>query len=258
MAESKDDKKSKIKKKRWYPIIAPKLLKEVVLGETTVAEPELMLKKAITVNLMTITNDPKKQNINVKFVINEVTGNRALTEMVGFEIIPASLKRLIRKGKKKIDISFVCETSDKKRVRIKPLFLIRNTTKGSTESALRKYTIDFLTKTISKVTYDELINLLISHKIQESLRAAVKRIYPLKISEIRYMGVEHGSPLTPVIPMEEEPASETDEDNFEEQEEKESKKKKPQEEESEEEPSEEKTEEASKEEDSEDTTENSE
>jgi len=191
MVEAKEEKKtSKIKKKRWYQIFAPSLLKDTLLGETLLTDSSALVGKTVTVNLMGLINDVRKQNINVKFLINQVQGDRALTEITGYEIIPASLKRLIRKGKKRVDISFVCKTSDNKKIRVKPLLLIKTSTKGSTEYALRKESIEFLTGAIAKTSYDNLVMGLISYKIQGALRGHLKKVYPLRVCEIRYMAIE--------------------------------------------------------------------
>ena len=54
--------KAKVIKKEWYPILAPKIFQNTVLGETYVYEPEQMVGKGITKNLMNLTNDVKRQN----------------------------------------------------------------------------------------------------------------------------------------------------------------------------------------------------
>ena len=62
----------------------------------------------------------------------------------------------------------------------------------SGELQTKKFT-DFATgivKTIKKMTYDEIINDLISRKMQDIMRANFNKIYPLKVCEIRYLGVE--------------------------------------------------------------------
>ena len=191
MAETKEEKKIlKVKHKKWYQIIAPKLLRETVLGETLVNDQNELIGKTLKVNLMNLINDMKKQNINIKFKIKEVKENKALTEIVGFEIISASLKRLIRKGKKRVDISFICHTSDNKRIRVKPILLIKITTKGSTETSLRKETVSFLTQTLKKSSYEDILNGLVSHKLQSFLKSHLRKIYPLGVCEIRYLAIE--------------------------------------------------------------------
>ncbi|MDP7180248.1 MAG: hypothetical protein QF824_03185 [Candidatus Woesearchaeota archaeon] len=191
MAETKEEKKIlKVKHKKWFQIIAPKLLRENPLGETLANEPNELIGKTVSVNLMNLINDSKKQNINIKFQIKSIKEDKALTEIIGYEIIPASLKRLIRKGKKRVDISFICHTSDNKRIRVKPILLIKITTKGSTETSLRKETVDFLTKTLKKSSYEDILNGLVSHKLQSFLKSHLRKIYPLGICEIRYLAIE--------------------------------------------------------------------
>ncbi|MBI2659051.1 hypothetical protein HYX05_03055 [Candidatus Woesearchaeota archaeon] len=48
----------------------------------------------------------------------------------------------------------------------------------------------FLAKTIKKMAYDEIINDLITHKLQSLMRENLNKIYPLKVCEIRYLGIE--------------------------------------------------------------------
>src|SRR3989344_2416023 len=185
-----EEKTIKIKKKKWYQIIGPKTFREAVLGETLVAEPQLMLNKTLKINLMNLTHDVKQQNVNIKFQIDEIRGDNAYSKIIGYEVIPATIRRLVRRGKKRMDISFSCETSDKKKVRIKPLFITTKTMKSSVSAALRKSIIDYLTQNIKKMSYDELVSNLIPRRLQYSLKDHIKKIYPLKICEIREMSVE--------------------------------------------------------------------
>ena len=48
--------KPKVAKKEWYPIIAPKIFKGVVIGETVVYDPDKMIGKSMSENLMNLTN----------------------------------------------------------------------------------------------------------------------------------------------------------------------------------------------------------
>ncbi len=181
---------TKLKKKQWYPIIAPKQFDNAVIGETLVYEPQQMLGKTLSHSLMNLINDPKKHNINIHFKIVEVEDNKAKTNIVGYEIIPSTLKRYARRASEKMDLSFNCETSDNIFLRVKPLVIAKSDVKGSVAAKLRNNIISFLTKTIKKMKYDEFINDLISHKLQAVMRENLNKIYPLKVCEIRYAGIE--------------------------------------------------------------------
>ena len=76
--------KAKVIKKEWYPILAPKIFQNAVLGETHVYEPGQMVGKSVTKNLMSLTNDVKRQNINIDFEVVNVQNNKAFTDITGY------------------------------------------------------------------------------------------------------------------------------------------------------------------------------
>ncbi|MFH0867733.1 MAG: hypothetical protein V1831_00295 [Candidatus Woesearchaeota archaeon] len=181
--------KTKVLKKEWYPILAPKIFHNAVLGETCVYEPNDMIGKSITQNLMSLTNDVKRQNINIDFEINSVQNNKAFTNIAGYHMVQSSIKRLVRRNIEKIDMSFSCKTLDNKHLRVKPLLITRSATTGSVAAKIRKNALDFLVKYISSVSYDNLINDMVSYKLQMALKKVLSIVYPLRVCEIRSMEV---------------------------------------------------------------------
>ena len=181
--------KTKVIKKEWYPILAPKIFQNTLLGETYVYEPEQMVGKGITKNLMNLTNDVKRQNININFEVTNVQNGKAFTNIVGYYMAQSSIRRLVRRNIEKIDMSFPCKTLDNKNLRIKPLLITRSATISSVAAKIRKTTQDFLIKYINSIRYDNLINDLVTHKLQNSLRKETNRIYPLRVCEIRSMEI---------------------------------------------------------------------
>ena len=181
---------AKLKKKRWFQIIAPKQFENAVLGETLVYEPNAMLGKTLGHSLMNLTNDIKKQNVNIHFKVVKVEDGKAITSIIGYQIVPSSVKRFVRRNSEKMDLSFGCETSDNVFVRVKPLVITKADVKGSTAAKMRNTIVQFLIRTIKKMSYDEVVNDLISHKLQSLMRESLNKIYPLKVCEIRYFGME--------------------------------------------------------------------
>jgi len=198
MAETKTEKAKKLKKKKWYPIAAPKLFQDELLGEILVDEPNLIMNRVLTTNLMNLTNDMKHQNINIKFRVNKIDDNVAYTELIRYEMLPSSIKRLVRRDINRLDESFVCETKDNVLVRIKPLLLTKSATKGSKLKLLRKTLINLISKEIKHLSFDEVIEDVITRKLQNDVKAYLKKIYPLKICEIRYFEVTTGVKPVPV------------------------------------------------------------
>ncbi len=185
-----EEKSIKIKKKKWVSIVAPKQFGEDALGESYTASPSSLVGRTLSINLMALTNDVKQQNTNLKFLITGVEGDKAATDVISYSIASSSIRRLVRKSRVRIDMSFVCFTADKKRVRVKPFLLITTSTKGSAASALRKHATEIVTNEIGKANYDDLIRDLIAHKLQKGLREQLKKIFPLRACEIRELSIE--------------------------------------------------------------------
>jgi len=187
--ERKTLKTSKVKKK-WYQILAPKEFNEMLIGETPLLDQRLLMNKVISINLMSLTRDIKKQKIIMKFKVVGLKENKAITEVIGYKMVPAFIKRIIRRERDNLHCSFICKTSDEKNVRLKPLIITLNKTKGAVINSLMNTLKVNLIEYVRKITYTELVNDLISHKLQSNLKNSLKKIYPLRSLEIKEMVLE--------------------------------------------------------------------
>ncbi|HLC62242.1 MAG TPA: hypothetical protein VJI52_04460 [Candidatus Nanoarchaeia archaeon] len=184
------DQISKLKKKQWFNIYAPQQFENTAIGETLIADPQAMLGKTLSHNLMNLTGDPKRQNINIRFKVVEVEGDKGKTKIIGYEIIPSSVKRFVRRNSEKMDLSFACETADNVSLRVKPLVITKADVKGSIAAKMRNSIVQHLIKTIKKMNYNDVLNEVITHKLQASMKETFNKMYPLKVCEIRYLGIE--------------------------------------------------------------------
>jgi ribosomal protein S3AE len=175
----------KKKKKKWVSIYGLKDFKDVQLGESYVSDSNLLMNREIEVNLMEITNDVKKQNINVKFKISNVTDNKATADFIGYEIIGSMIRRVVRRSRSKIDDSFIVETKDNIKINIKPIILTKSKVPHSLLTKLRATAREFLIAGFKKYPYDEVVMQLINQDIQKSLREVLKKIMPVSVVEIR-------------------------------------------------------------------------
>lgn len=178
------------RKKKWIKIIALKPFNEQFIGETLVAETEDAIGRKIKLSLMNLTNDPKRQNINIKFEITKKHADGVGAEMIGYSLVASSIKRLVRRDCNRIDESYVFRTADNKKIRIKPFVLTKSMAKGSVLKAMRKAVKEFLSNTVQKSNYEKLVNELLYHKLQKMLKEHLKKIYPARVCEIRLMEVE--------------------------------------------------------------------
>ena len=189
MAVSKTKVMDPWKAKRWFPIYAPKYMKSAFIGETPAVDREKVAGREVTISLAAVIGDIKKQNVQIKFKITGFDGNNALTDVKRMEVAPAYIKRQIRKGRDRIDDSFILATSDKKNVALKPLLITKNKINSSKKTLLRKLAKQELRDYVSKVPYSELVQDLISSKLQKTIGNSLRRIYPLRSSEIRVMEI---------------------------------------------------------------------
>lgn len=177
------------KKKRWFQLIAPKMFNNQVLGETLVAESGQMMGKSIKLSMMSLTGDMKKQHINIKFEVVGIAENNAQTRAVGYEFAPSSIKRLVRRRRKRVDDSFICSTKDNIRVRMKPFFVTRQDTNKSTLTSMRKLGKDFIAKFAKERNFDDLTYDIIDHRMQRDLKKVLSKVYPLRTCEVRTFSV---------------------------------------------------------------------
>ncbi len=180
----------KKQKKTWFNIVSPQEFGNSIVGETLVSEPQQLVGRNVQVNLMNMLNDPKKQNIQLTFKIKSVREKNAVTEITKYELLPSYLKRIMRKGKEKIEDSFVTETKENVKIRIKSVMITKAKTQKSKLALVRKTAREFLTERSKAQSVSEVINDAITTKLQRELRERVKKIYPLAVCEFKMIMLE--------------------------------------------------------------------
>ncbi len=183
MAETEILKK---KKKKNYLLFAKEFNNNEV-GETLASEDNLLIGRTIEINLAHLTNDPKMQNVKIKFKIKEVKDNKGYVELTKYFMLPTYIRRVVKPGREKIDDSFILITKDKTKIRLKPLMVTKALTQNSVLSSLRNKTKEFMNEYCKKNEYSRFLNDLINHDIQKMLKDNLKKVYPLSVVEIRLM-----------------------------------------------------------------------
>ncbi|RLF35073.1 MAG: hypothetical protein DRM99_05350, partial [Thermoplasmata archaeon] len=165
---------------KLYPIYTS-LTKEEVASIFT-SDPKELIGRVIKINLSNLARG-KLGEVTCK--IKEIKEEKILAEPSKIKLYPSYIKRFIRRGITKIDESFLIETSEKNKVRVKPTIITRKKVKGGVETALRKELKLFLTKLFAAQKTDEIFLDTIKGEIQKKLSKKLKRIYPLSFCEIR-------------------------------------------------------------------------
>lgn len=191
---------AKVKKKTWLKIKTTELFRDKEIGESYVSEPESILGRTIKVNLMSLTGDPKKQNIEIKFQISSVKEEKAVADVISYSLLPTSIKRIVRRDKTRLDDSFLTKSKDGKVLRIKPLVVTRGIIRGDTKKGIRVAMKEFLVKKATSIDAKQMFEGIIFQKFQREMREILSKVYPLAACEVRKISIESGKikakPLT--------------------------------------------------------------
>jgi len=179
------------KKKKWFPIIAPEAFQSRVIGEVLLEDASVLMNRNVTVNMMQLMGDMKKQNVNVMFKVNDVKDGKAYTQAVKFEISPFSLKRLAKREKDKLSDSFVVKTADGKLVRIKTVMITNAMTNGAVLATLVKTCRAVCKEIVNKIKFEQLIIDLVVYKFQKEVRDSLHKVYPLRNFDIKVLELEN-------------------------------------------------------------------
>jgi len=207
------------KQKKWYKIVSPQFFGSNPLGETVASEDSQLIGRTVKVSLASVTGDVKKQNTSAIFEITGMKDGNAQTILKKMEISPSSIRRMIRKGKNRIDVSMVCATKDNVVLRIKPFLVTRALVGNSILTSMRKLLDSLLRVEADKATYESFTRDIISGRLQKKIKQYLNKIYPLRTVEIRSVEqiVFTGQlPPVPKLPeIKEETVEETEEEKIE-------------------------------------------
>ena len=186
MMAAKKSVSTKRKKKAWYGLYAPSSLNNAFLGESIVYDPNDLVGKTLKMNLSMFTNDMKKQNIIASFRVNKVEDKKGLTELIGYSLGLAYLKRLVRRRRDKVDDSFLAKDKEGKFVRVKTVAMTNSKTYDSVSSAIRLSLRAKVRKSLKEMSFEEFVNALINVRLQREWKNSLGKIYPLKFLEVRH------------------------------------------------------------------------
>ena len=172
-------------KKKWYPLIARGEFDKAHLGESLVHSPKDLIGKHLNINLMVLTNDPKKQSVTLMFKVTSVEGDAGIAELVGYHLNSSHVKRVVRKAIRRIDDSFTLKSKNNVTFTIKPMFIARYRTNKGTLTSVRKRARELLQQAFQKLNSEEIFMYAITNRMQMDLKSDLKKIYPIAVSEIR-------------------------------------------------------------------------
>ncbi len=202
MAVKKKKQKIKVVKKEWYQVKAPKQFGNAIIGEISASEPQKLIGRRVDLPLSELTRNVRLHGIHIKLKIHDVSTKNAITFVEDYEILPAMLRRYVRRRRTRIDDSFVVQTKDGINVRVKPIIVTAFKSKGDVNKNLKQTSRELIYQRISNSSYDDFVSDVVNHKLQSDIIKKLSKVYPVKYFEIRKFVLTKAKPTK--IKVEEE------------------------------------------------------
>ncbi|GBC70502.1 hypothetical protein HRbin02_00270 [Candidatus Calditenuaceae archaeon HR02] len=162
--------------KAEYVIKAPPYFAERTLGITSSDDPKKLLNRTVKTSLYTLTDDPTKQYILVKFQIVNVDGNVAETIFYGHEYDREFLRSLVRRGTSKIDGYYNVETRDGYRLRVQCTVFTHNRVRSGKKTSIRHIMREVVEASAKKLELGQFAQEIVLGKTASDIYNAVKKI----------------------------------------------------------------------------------
>ena|SRR3989344_3225501 len=170
----------KIKRKAWFPIIAPKEFGHKEIGETYNISAKSAVGRTVKVNLRDLTGDMKDQNAYIYFAISGTEGNSLKTEAIGYVLASSFVKRLVRKNSDKIEGNLNFKTHKNEAMLIKWMIVTLNKTKHSIQTELRRQINALLMADLEKADFNSFISEIVYKRSNLAMKKNLSKLYPLK------------------------------------------------------------------------------
>jgi small subunit ribosomal protein S3Ae len=202
--------KDKWRSKVWVKLRAPGLFQGLELGETLATEPTTLVGRTLEVTQSDLggMGDPSKAHVKLRFRISSVNADArvAETRYIGHLLTSDYIRRLARRKRSKIDLSFHVVSKDGVEMVLKPLAVSEHRLQAKLQGKLRARLKEVLVKAALERTAGELVRDLLNGDLSKVISQGVHDLYPLKKVEIRASEVLGPMPeSTPAVPSGPEP-----------------------------------------------------
>ena len=178
--------RDKWKNKRWFTIRAPRHPWNFKpIGETIGETDEHIMGRIYQMTQQEFSGDFTKMHVLLKFRVDEVVGQDALTIFVGHAHQSDHTRRQIRRYRGKIDDVIDVVTTDGYLIRIKPLMITERRVQTSVKQAMRAKSAEIIRGFAAKNNYSKVQEAMLGGDLENEIRNAVKAIYPCRNVVIR-------------------------------------------------------------------------
>ncbi|MAG07832.1 hypothetical protein CMI46_03395 [Candidatus Pacearchaeota archaeon] len=177
MAKSK-----KTIKKRFISVDIPILNKEIEILGSGIKDLDGRTIK------LDLTHDLKGRAIDLKLLV-KADDEKAIANPIELKLFQSYMKRMVRKGTDYSEDSIKTNCKDEKII-IKPLMITRKRVTRSVLRGLREIARKEITDYVSKKNFETILSEILSGDFQKEIQPKLKKVYPLSLFEIKFMGID--------------------------------------------------------------------
>ena len=170
----------KWKNKKWFTVLAPSAFNNVPLAHTPSEDAELVKGRVVLANARDLTGNIKKNQLMLRFRVDNVQGSNAHTQFDGMAVQPSSLRRLVRRRSSKIESVEDVVCKDGTRARIKTLALSSYKVSVSQGTTVRKIIGEEMRSLAKEKDYPELLLHLLASEGNAPFLERARKIAPMK------------------------------------------------------------------------------
>jgi small subunit ribosomal protein S3Ae len=164
------------KKKKWYNINADAVFDSKEIAKTVALESKQLMGRTVVKSLNELTSNIRDSGHTITFKINKVTGTTADTQIQEFNTKVANLKRMVRRGKSKVDNIFFIETKDGNRLKLKTMFLSGTKFPTANRREVRKIIEEILIEETKDKTIKETWSNIIFQKFSDKIKKRLVKL----------------------------------------------------------------------------------
>jgi small subunit ribosomal protein S3Ae len=172
------------KAKSWYKVYTPEGLGKTYIGDTIANGPENLVGRIMQTTLGEIINDYSRQNVKMKFRVNDVAADAAYTEFIGHELTRDYLRSLVKRRTSRIDAHIPVTTKDGKKVDLTVTCYTLTRANLSQTHAIRGLIMERVQAMVKEADFSVLLNGIVTGDISKELFKAVKPLFPIRRVEI--------------------------------------------------------------------------
>jgi small subunit ribosomal protein S3Ae len=183
MAKKRVVKKQRGKKKKWFEIALPSLLRGGVFAQGYAETPENLIGRTLNASLGDVLKTGSKRHMSVKLIVNSVKTSTAHTIIKSIDVSGPYLLRKTRKNSK-ISAKFVGPTSDGVNVDVRLCAIAHGHCLTTAKKEIRKVLGGFIEKRTKSTKKDALILDLINNNLQMKVKKQLHKIHPMRSVEL--------------------------------------------------------------------------